>query len=465
MFNSRRIVFNSRVAIAVKNRIGDNGSKGQPKTITPTKKVKTPRVKRNEIGNPNISLAKNHPAAVIESRRKYAAREYLDKVTKAGSSVSPLAASALGLSQSDDGSWNTNGTADERLYGQNLTKYNDTKLVPNGTEDSSPVTQTKKRFRRLLNKGYAGRDHVTFGTLIRNPYFKIDTSKDIDGSSRVPIGRDESTGKIVKPLAQLTAHHFDSQEDFLNTIDGIEQGAFPTKEGTPPNITNVNGAINRGLRDHAKRFNKSLFVDPSGNKTSLFQGFTTLAKNIQSMTKPYDRTKLQLPTPDEVSKGKDLVLKQRPDLFTPNGDYANSEVAGQVGDTINRYVIDKNNKAQLKQNQDEYSGLVRALNNVAICPCAHCQISNYENPLATALDSSLHREVKASDDPILKDVFGKHFGFYNPHAIMVNDPETIYTREDGTKRGGHPHSLSTNIVRQILHKRLKLRGQDASSDE
>ena len=41
---------------------------------------------------------------------------------------------------------------------------------------------------------------------------------------------------------------------------------------------------------------------------------------------------------------------------------------------------------------------------------------------------------------------------------MVNDPETIYTREDGTKGGGHPHSLSTNIVRQVLHKRLKLRG-------
>ena len=458
-------MFNSRVAIVSKKQVGESSSEEQPKVIKPTKRVKPPRVKQNQIGNPNISLAKNHPATIIEARRKYAAREYLDKATEAGYPVSSLAASALGLSQSDDGTWNTNGAADERLYGQNLTKYNDTKLVPNDTEDSSPVTQTKKRFRRLLNKGYAGRDHVTFGTLIRDPYFKIDTSKDIDGSSRIPIGRDESTGKVVNPLAKLTSHHFGSQEDFLNTIDGVEEGAFPTKEGTPPSITNINGAINRGLRDHAKRFNKSLFVDPSGNKTSFFQGFTTLAKNIQSMTKPYDRTKLQLPTPDEVSKGKDLVHKQRPDLFTPQGDYANSEVAGQVGDTINRYIIDKNNKTQLRQNQDEHSGLVRALNNVAVCPCAHCQISNYENPLATVLDASLHREVKTSNDPILKNVFKKHFGFYNPHAIMVNDPETIYTREDGTKGGGHPHSLSTNIVRQILHKRSKLRGQDTSSDE
>lgn len=458
-------MFNSRVAIAVKNRIGNSEGEEQSKVITPSKRVKPTRSKRNEIGNPNISLAKNHPATVIESRRKYAAREYLDKVTEAGSPVSPLAASALGLSQSGDGIWNTNGTPDERLYGQNLTKYIDTKLVPNDTEDASPVSQTKKRFRRLLNKGYAGRDNVTFGTLIRDPYFKIDTSKDIDGSSRIPIGRDESTGKVVNPLAKLTSHHFGGQEDFLSTVDGIEKGAFPTKEGTPPSITNINGAINRGLRDHAKRFNKSLFVDPSGNKTSFFQGFTTLAKNIQSMTKPYDRTKLQPPTPEELSKGKDLVRTQRPDLFNPNGDYANSDVAGQVNDAISRHVIDRNNKTQLQQHQNEHSGLVRALNNVAVCPCAHCQISNYENPLATVLDASLHREVKTSDDPILKNVFKKHFGFYNPHALMVNDPETIYTREDGTKGGGHPHSLSTNIVRQVLHKRLKLRGQDASSDE
>jgi hypothetical protein len=447
-------VFNSRVAIAPKN---DLVSEEAPKTVTPTKKIRTRRVQKNVVGNPGLSLSKNHPANIIESRRKYAAREYLDKATESGYSVSPLAASALGLAQSDDGTWNTNGKVDERLYGQNLTKYNDTKLVPKDTGDSSPVSQSKKRFKRLSNKGYADRDHVTFGTLIRDPYFKIDTSEDADGSSRVPVGRDESSGKVTSPLTDLTAHHFDTQRDLLDTIDGIEKGAFPEEKSTP-DITNVTGAINRGLRGYSKKRNKALFVDSAGEKTSFFKGFTTLANNIQSMTQPYDKTKIQPPTSDDLFKAKGRIRSQRPELFDNKGDYASSEIGNQVNDMVTRHVIDKNNKAQLGQHQDEYNGLTRALRNVAVCPCPHCQISNYENPLATVLDSSLHREVKSSNDPILKNVFKKHFGFYNPHAIMVNDPETIYTREDGTKGGGHPHSLSTNIVRQVLHKRLKLRG-------
>lgn len=448
-------MFNSRVAIAPKNDLV-NGE--QPKTILPTKKVKSPRSKGQTVGNPGISLSKNHPATVIESRRKYAAREYLDKATESGYSVSPLAVSALGLSQSGDGTWNTNGKADERLYGQNLTKYNDTKLVPKTTEGLSTVSKAKERAKRLLNKGSADRDAVTFGTLIRDPYFKVDTSEDADGSNRVAVGRDESSGKTVDPLRDLTAHHFDTQKDLLGTIDGIEKGAFPTEEKASPHITNITGAINRGLRGYSKRFNTSLFVDPSGDKTSFFKGFTTLGKNVQSTFEPYDKTKIQPPTQDEVFQAKNQIRSKRPELFDEKGGYASSDIASQVNDRISRHVIDKNNKVQTDQHQGEYNGLVRALHNVAVCPCPHCQISNYENPLATVLDSSLHREVKTSNDPILKNVFKKHFGFYNPHAIMVNDPETIYTREDGTKGGGHPHSLSTNIVRQVLHKRLKLRG-------
>jgi hypothetical protein len=156
-------------------------------------------------------------------------------------------------------------------------------------------------------------------------------------------------------------------------------------------------------------------------------------------------------------KAKGKIREQRPELFDNKGGYVNSDIGNQVNDMVGRHIIDKNNKTQIKQNQDEYHGLVRALKNVAVCPCPHCQIPNYENPLATVLDASLHREVKSSNDPVLKNVFKKHFGFYNPHALMVNDPETIYTREDGTKGGGHPHPLSTNIVRQVLHQRLKLR--------
>ena len=450
-------MFNSRVAIAPKNTIDDSGSEEQPKTITPVKRVKKPKSKRPEAGNPGISLSKNHPASVIESRRKYAAREYLDKAAQSGSPVSPLAVSALGLSQSGDGTWNTNGTADERLYGQNLTKYNDTKLVPKNTDSLSPVTRSKKRIKRLLNKSYSDRDHATFGTLIRDPYFKIDTSDDIDGSNRVPIGREKSSGKVIHPLAQLTSHHFGAQEDLLNTINGIEQGAFPTEEGASPTINNLTGAINRGLRKYTDRFKTSLFKDPAGKATSFFQGFTNLANNLEDMTEPYDRTQLQAPTSEEMSKAKGLARSQRPDLFDAQGNYANSEIAGKVNDTITRHIVDRHNKVQLQQHKDEHSGLIRALKNVAVCPCPHCQISNYENPLATVLDASLHREVKASDDPILKGVFKKHFGFYNPHELMVKDPETLYTREDGKRGGGYPHSLSTNIVRQILHKRLKTR--------
>ena len=453
-------MFNSRVAIAPKNQSIDGESEVQPKTITPVKKVRSPRSKqnRNEVGNPGINLTKNHPASVIEGRRKYAAREYLDKANEAGYPVSSLAASALGLAKSGDGTWNTNGTADERLYGQNLTKYNDTKLVPKSAENASPISQSKKRFKRLLNKGYADRDHVTFGSLIRDPYFKIDTSDEVDGSQRVPIGRDETSGKVTSPLADLTAHHFSGQKDLLETIDGIEKGAFPEDNSASPKITNVTGAINRGLRGYFKRSNSSLFVDPAGEKTSFFKGFNTLAKNIQGMTQSYDKTKIQPPTSDEIFQSKNKIREKRPELFDDKGDYATSEIGSHVNDQISRHIIDKNNKTQTNQHQSEYNGLTRALQNVAVCPCPHCQVSNYENPLATVLDASLHREVKTSSDPILKNVFKKHFGFYNPHAVMVQDPETIYTREDGTKGGGHPHSLSTNIVRQVLHKRLKLRG-------
>jgi hypothetical protein len=449
-------VFNSRVAIAPKNKLADG--EAQPKVITPVKKIKSRRTVRNVVGNPGISLSRNHPATVIEARRKYAAREYLDKISESGYSVSPLAASALGLAPSEDGTWNTNGNADERLYGQNLTKYNDTQLVPKTTEGLSRISKFKERFSRLRNKGSADRDSVTFGKLIRDPYFKIDTSENADGSNRVAFGRDESSGRTVHPLEALTAHHYDTQRDLLDTIDGIEKGAFPTEKDVQPSITNVTGAINRGLRGYAKRFNKSLFVDPGGNKTSFFQGFTTLGKNIQSMFQPYDKTTLQPPTSEDLFQAKNKIRTQRPELFDAKGNYASPEIGSRVKDMVSRYVVDKNNRAQTQQHQNEYNGLTRALQNIAVCPCPHCQISNYENPLATVLDASLHREVKTSNDPILKNVFKKHFGFYNPHAIMVNDPETIYTREDGTKGGGHPHSLATNIIRQVLHKRLKLRG-------
>ena len=65
------------------------------KVITP--KAVKPRTKRNKntIGNPGIDLVKNHPATIIEARRKYAAREYLDIVNESVSQVSPLAVSAL----------------------------------------------------------------------------------------------------------------------------------------------------------------------------------------------------------------------------------------------------------------------------------------------------------------------------------------------------------------------------------
>ena len=451
-------MFNSRTAIAVKNTSTDDVSEEQPKAIKPTERKKSPRKTRtNQIGNPGISLSKNHPAQVIESRRKYAAREYLDKVNESGSTVSPLAVSALGLSKSEDGTWNTSGTADERLYGQNLTKYNDTKLVPKTTEGLTSISTRKERSSRLRNKGFSDRDAVTFGTLIRSPYFKVDTSPEADGSSRVAVGRDATSGKIADPLRELSAHHFNAIKDFHNTVDGIEQGAFPQEDGTKPSITNVTGAINRGLKGFSKRFNNSLFVNPKGEKTSFFQGFTTLGKNIQSMFQPYDGTDLQPPTQDEIHKARGIVREQKPELFDNKGNYATSEIGSHVDDMIARHVIDKNRKAQTQQHQGEYNGLTRALQNIAVCPCPHCQVSNYENPLAHVLDASLHREVKASDDPVLHSVFKKHFGFYNPHALMVNDPETIYTREDGTKGGGHPHPLSTNIVRQVLHNRLKLR--------
>ena len=451
-------MFNSRVAIAPKNQSTDGGSEDQSKTIEPTKRVRSPRSKQNEVGNPGISLTKNHPANVIEGRRKYAAREYLDKVNESGGSVTPLAASALGLAQSGDGSWNTNGTADERLYGQNLTKYNDTKLVPKTTEGLSTIGKSKERTQRLRNKAYSDRDSVDFGTIIRDPNFMVDTSPNADGSQRIAIGRDGSSGKLAHPLSKISEHSWGAKADLQNVINGIEKDAFPEEKGAPSKITNLTGAVNRGLRGYSKRFNNSLFADPTGKKTSLFQEFTTLSKNVQGMLQPYDKTKIQPPTSDELFKAKNRLKEQRPELFDDKGNYKDSEIGSQVNDKVSRHIIDKNNKAQTDQHQGEYNGLTRALQNVAVCPCPHCQISNYENPLATVLDASLHREVKASDDPILKNVFKKHFGFYNPHAVMVNDPETIYTREDGTKGGGHPHSLSTNIVRQVLHKRLKLRG-------
>jgi hypothetical protein len=453
-------VFNSRVAIAPKNDLANSQNTEQPKVITP--KAVKPRTKRSKptIGNPGIDLVKNHPATIIEARRKYSsAPEYIKLRTARGLSPSPLAISALGLAQSEDGSWNGNGTPDERLYGQNLTKYNDTKLVPTTPEDESlsPISQSKKRSNRLLNKGYANRDHVTFGTLIRDPYFKVDMSEDDDGSNRIPIGRDQTSGKLAHPLVDLTAHHFDTQKDLLGTIDGIEKGAFPEDSSTTPNITNVTGAINRGLRGYARKRNNALFVDPAGKPTSFFKGFTTLANNIKTMTKPYDRTNVQPPTQDDLFKAKKLVREQKPEFFDEKGHYVDSDIASQVNDMVSRYVVDKNKKTQLKQHQDEHNGLTRALKNVAVCPCPHCQISHYENPLATVLDSSLHREVKTSDDEELKNVFKKDFGFYNPHAIMIQDPTTLYTREDGKKGGGHPHKLATNMIQQVLHNRLKLR--------
>jgi hypothetical protein len=448
-------MFNSRVAIAPKNE--STSIETQPKIVQPTKRVRKPRNKRNTIGNPGLSLEKNHPAQVIESRRKYAAREYLDKVNESGSTVSPLAISALGLSQSEDGAWNTSGKADERLYGQNLTKYNDTKLVPKTTEGLSTVGKDKERSSRLKNKGSADSNYVTFGKLIRNPNFMVDMSPEADGSQRVAFGRDEQTGKLAHPLRELDAHRWNAMKDFGNTIDGIEKSAFPTERDVKPSITNLTGAINRGLRNYSKRFNTSLFVDPKGEKTPLFRGFTTLSKNVQRMFQPYDKTRLQPPTQDELYKAKNKIREQKPELFDEKGNYVTSDIGNQVDDLIGRHIIDRNHKTQSQQHEDEYHGLTRALQNVAICPCPHCQIPNGENPLATVLDASLHREVKTSDDPVLKGVFKKHFGFYNPHALMVNDPETIYTREDGTKGGGHPHPLSTNIVRQVLHNRLKLR--------
>ncbi len=437
-------MFNSRVAIAIKS----NGEEPQKsfKVITPRTKPDTPKKKPhdktisvNSIGNPGLKLSEDHPANVIEKRRKYAAREYLDKINESGYNVSPLAVSALGLSKSEDGTWGTKGTPDERLYGQNLTKYLDTKLIPNGKSHI---------------------DHVTFGNLIRDPYFKVRTPDGEDnttGRRRAPVGEDPVSGRIVNPLSDLTSHHFAAQESLLNTVDGIEKSAFPTEEGVSPKITNVTGAINRGLRSHFKRFNQSLYVNPEGDKKYFYGKFTTLGNNIQRMFKPYDRTQLQPPTQDQLYNAKKIVKQQRPDLFNDKGDYANSDIADNVNSTISRYVIDKNKKAQLQQHQEEYSGLTRALKNVAVCPCPHCQIPNYNNPLATVLDSSLHHDVKNSDDPILKNVFKKHFGFDNPHALMVNDPETVYTREDGSKGGGYPHPLSTNIIRQVLHGRLKLR--------
>jgi len=450
-------VFNSRVAIAPKNDL--TGSEEQPKSIQPTKRVRRRKVLGPTVGNPGISLSKNHPAQAIESRRKYSsAPEYIKLRAARGLPPSPLGISALGLGQSPDSSWNTNGKVDERLYGQNLTKYNDTKLVPKTTEGLSTIGKAKERFSRLRNKGSADRDSVDFGTIIRQPNFMVDISPDADGSQRVAIGRDESSGKLADPLRKVSDHSWDAKADLQSTIDGIEKVAFPTEEGASPKITNLTGAINRGLKGYAKRFNKSLFVDPSGDKTSLFQSFTTLGKNIQSMFEPYDKTKVQPPTSDELFQAKNRVRTQRPELFDAKGGYANADVAGQVNDAIGRHIIDKNNKTQTQQHQNEYNGLVRALHNVAVCPCPHCQISNYENPLSHVLDSSLHREVKASDDEDLKSVWKKDFGFDNPHAIMIHDPTTIYTREDGKKSGGHPHSLSTNIIRQVLHKRLKIRG-------
>lgn len=459
-------MFNSRVAIAVRNDKVD--AEDTSRIVTPHSQQSAPKSKSkrksisiNTVGNPGIKLSENHPANIIEGRRKYAAREYLDKVSESGYPVSPLAVSALGLSQAEDGTWNTNGTPDERLYGQNLTKYLDTKLVPNTADSgkSSPITRIKERAQRLLNNGYSSRDHVTFGTLIRNPHFKvaIPNSEDNTKNERVPVGRDQVSGRIVNPLGELTSHHFAGQKNLLDTINGVENSAFPKEEGATPKISNVTGAINRGLRSHFKKFNKSLFVSPEGDKTYFFGKFTTLANNIQQNFKPYDRIEVQPPTQEQLFKAKGLIRQQRPEFFNDKGDFVNSEAASRINDHINRFIIDKNNQSQLDSHTSEYNGLTRALKNISVCPCPHCQISNYNNPLATVLDSSLHREVKGSNDPILKNVFKKHFGFYNPHALMVNDPETVYTREDGGKGGGYPHSLSTNIVRQVLHKRLKLR--------
>jgi hypothetical protein len=462
-------VFNSKVAIAPKNQIGPDNEEGQPKVITPTEKVFKPsqqdkskkQNKRNDIGNPGLSLIKNHPANIIESRRKYAAREYLDKVKEAGYQISPLAASALGLAQDDNsGVWNTNGSVDERLYGQNLTKYNDTKLVPKTTDGLTSMGKNRERTQRLRNKGFSDRDSVNFGIIIRQPNFMVDMSPDVDGSQRVAVGRDPSSGDLADPLRELSKHSWDAKVDFENTINGIEKNAFPEDEGVHPKITNLTGAINRGLRGYSKRFNTSLFSEQNGN---IFKGFTTLSKNIQNMFSPYDRTDIKPPTSDEFYKAKNEIRNQKPELFDDKNNYINSEIGAQVNDKISRFFINKNNKAQLEQHNNEYNGLIRALKNVAVCPCPHCQINNYENPLSTALDASLHREVKSSNDPILKNIFKKHFGFYNPHALLVQDPETIYTREDGTKGGGHPHPLATNMVRQVLHNRLKLREQGHKS--
>ncbi len=441
-------MFNSRLAIAPNNQTGDGE---QPKTVAPTKRVKKQRSKRPEVGNPGLSLSKNHPAYIYENRRKDAARKYIRKANDTGLTPSSLAISSLGLAQSKDGTWTSNGTPDPRLFGENLTKYNDTKLVPKNTEGGSSVTRSKKRMKRLLNKGYANRDYVTFGTLVRNPYFKIDISDKIDGSNRVPIGRDSYSGKVLDPLSELTAHHFNSQKEFLDTIDGIDRDVTPQTENSKPKFQDISRVISKRLRNYTDNFGKSL------KNTSFNRGLTTLANNIQSMTTPYDRTELQPPTPDQMSKAKDLVRSQRPDLFDAQGGYANSDVASQVNSVITRHIVDRNRQNQLQQHRDEYSGLIRAAKNAVPCPCPHCQISNYENPLATTLDGSLLREIRESDDEILKSVYKSHFGLYHPHQIMIRDPKSIFTGEDGKRGGGYPHPLSTNIVRQILYKRSKMK--------
>lgn len=404
----------------------------------------------NRINNKRseLSLSRNHPAKLIEDRRKDAAREYLNKVSSTGSEVSELAISALGLSQNSDSSWGIKGKADERLYGQNLSKYIDTKLVPTGTDSPSLVTRLKKRINRLTNKGYSDRDHVTFGTLVRNPYFKIDISDKIDGSDRVPIGRDSYSGKVLDPLSELTAHHFNSQKEFLDTIDGIDRDVTPQAESGKPKFQDISRVVSKRLRNYTDNFGKSL------KNTSFNRGLTTLANNIQSMTTPYDRTELQPPTPDQMSKGRALVKSQRPDLLNEQGDFADSNITSQVNSVITRHIVDRNNRVQLQQHKDEHSGLVRALKNAAVCPCPHCQISNYENPLATVLDASLHREVEGGGDQILKDVFGSHFGFNNPHKLMIRDPKKAHL--DRNQQEGYPNPLSVNIIRQALRKRLKM---------
>ena len=388
-------MFNSRVSIAVKSN-GESQSP-EPRVITPRSRRVSPGKSRkrsisvNTIGNPGIILSQDHPANVIEKRRRYAAREYLDKTAELGQTISPLAVSALGLSQSKDGTWGVSGTPDERLYGQNLTKYLDTQLVPRISQSTSVTSKMKERIRRLHNRSYSNRDSVSFGTIIRDPYFKVNMSTDDNQSKPIAVGRDETSGRIVNPLAELTSHHFAGQTNFLNTIDGIENSAFPRDRSTTPKITNVTGAINRGLRSHFKKFNDSLFVSPEGDSTYFFGKFTTLSNNIKKMFAPYDKTELRPPTQEQLFDAKKSIRQKRPELFDEQGGYVNSETADKVNDVISRYVIDRNNKQQLKQHQNEYDGLTRALDNIAVCPCPHCQISNYNNPLATVLDASLHR--------------------------------------------------------------------------